>query len=210
MQKEQLTTGALFSVAIWVTLLLIPSRVWACACCAHPGEYQIDYKKPDAYQLSLMKRMRLGTTAYLFLTEAEESGKGLAHLAESYSLSGSLIGNVWKLTFRNGDESGTLNLALPAKMLRYAADIHDGRTKPGYPEPVLYKEWRFEGEVNGTGFFKAGITARTKYFLVFQGRGNSCDGAEDFTHWQLKIAGKKADYAFYGELGAPVPDKENE
>jgi hypothetical protein len=117
---------------------------------------------------------------------------------------------VWKLTFRNGEESGTLNLPLPVKMLRLAADIHDGWTKPGYPEPVLYKEWRFEGEVNGTGFFKAGIVARTKYFLVFQGRGNSCDGAEDFTHWQLKITGKKADYSFYGELGAPVPEKQNE
>ena len=203
-------TRPLFSVAMWVTLLLLPSRVWACACCAYPGAYQIDYKKPDAYQVSLMKRMRFGITAYLFLTEAEESGRGLPHLTESYSLSGSLVGNVWKLTFRNGDESGTLDLPLPPKMLRFAADIHDGRTKPGYPEPVLYKEWRFEGEVNGTGFFKSGITAGTKYVLVFQGRGNSCDVAENFTHWQLKITGKKADYSFYGQLGAPVPEKQNE
>jgi len=159
-----------------------------------------------------MERMRLGTTAYLFTGEAEpdDAAKGLAHPADTYSLSGSLVGNVWKLTFRNGDESGTLNLPLPAKMLRYAADIHDGRTKPGYPEPVLYKEWCFEGEVNGTGFFKAGITAGTKYVLVFQGRGNSCDAAEDFTHWQLKITGKKADYSFYGQLGAPVPEKQND
>ena len=202
----------LFSMAMSVSLLLLPIRVWACACCAYSGEYQIGFEKPNAYILSLMKRMRLGTMADRFVSDAEpdEGPIGLAHPVESYSLSGSLVGNVWKLTFRNGDESGTLNLALPAKMLRYAADIHDGRTKPGYPEPVLYKEWRFEGEVNGTGFFKAGIVARTKYFLVFQGRGNSCDGAEDFTHWQLKITGKKADYAFYGELGAPVPEKENE
>jgi hypothetical protein len=158
-----------------------------------------------------MKRMHLGTTAYLFLTEAEESGKGLAHPAENYSLSGSLVGNVWKLTFRNGDESGTLDLPLPAKMFRYAADIHDGQTIGGDSrKPLLYKEWRFEGEVNGTGFFKGGIVARTKYFLVLQGRGNSCDAAEDFTHWRLKIIGKNADYAFYGELGAPVPEKENE
>ena len=206
-------TRHLFSAAMWVTLLLLPSRVWACACCAHPGEYQINFVKPDAYKLSVMERMRLGTTAYLFTGEAEpdDAAKGLAHPADTYSLSGSLVGNVWKLTFRNGDESGTLNLALPAKMLRFAADIHDGRTKqPGYPEPVLYKEWRFEGEVNGTGVFKAGITARTKYVLVFQGRGNSCDGAEDFTHWQLKITGKKADYSFYGELSAPLPEKQNE
>src|SRR6476646_6657822 len=103
-------TRPLFSVAMSVALLLLPSRVWACACCAYPGEYQIDYKKPAAYQLSLMKRMRFGTTAYLFLTEAEESGKGLAHVAENSSVNGSLVGNVWKLTFRNGNESGTLNL----------------------------------------------------------------------------------------------------
>ena len=202
----------LFSVAMGVTLLLLPSRVWACACCAHPGEYQIDFVKPDEFKLSVIKRIRFGTKAELWTGEAdpEVAAEGLAHPADNYSLTGSLVGNVWKLTFRNGDESGTLDLPLPAKMLRFAADIHDGRTKPGYPEPVLYKEWRFEGEVNGTGFFKGGITDRTKYLLVLQGRGNSCDGAEDFTHWQLKITGKKADYAFYGELGAPVPEKQNE
>ena len=205
-------TRPLYSVGMWVTLLFLPNRVWACACCAHPGEYQINFVKPDAYKLRVMERMRFGTTAYLFTGEAEpdDAAKGLAHPADTYSLSGSLVGNAWKLTFRNGDESGTLNLLLPAKMLRYAADIHDGRTKPGYAEPVLYKEWRFEGAVNGTSFFKAGITARTKYFLVLQGRGNSCDTAENFTHWQLKITGKKADYSFYGELGPPVPEKENE
>jgi hypothetical protein len=155
--------------------------------------------------------MSFGTTAYLFLTEAEESGKGLPHLGESYSLSGSFVGNVWKLTFRDGDESGTLNLPLPAKMLRYAADIHDGQTIGGDSrKPLLYKEWRFEGEVSGTGLVKAGIVGPTKYVLVLQGRGNSCDTAEDFTHWRLQIAGKRADYAFYGELSAPLPEKENE
>ena len=202
----------LFSVAMGVTLLLLPSRVWACACCAHPGEYQSDFVKPDEFKLSVMKRIRFGTKAELWTGEAdpEVAAKGLAHPADSYSLTGSLVGNVWKLTFRNGDESGTLDLPLPAKIFRFAADIHDGWTKPGYSEPVLYKEWRFEGEVNGTGVFKAGITAGTKYVLVFQGRGNSCDGAEDFKHWQLKIAGKKADYAFYGQLDAPAPDDKND
>ena len=198
---DKMTRSFFIFVAI-VTLLLLPSRVWACACCAHPGEYQIELVKPDEFKLSVIKRILFGTKADRWTGEAdaEVAAEGLAHPAYSYSLSGSLVGNVWKLTFRNGDESGTLNLPLPAKMLRFAADIHDGRTKPGYPEPVLYKEWRFEGKVNGTGVFKAGITARTKYVLVFQGRGNSCDAAKDFTHWQLKITGKKADYAFYGEL----------
>src|SRR5205823_14754661 len=42
MQKEQLITGALFSVAMWATLLLLPSRVWACACRSeeHTSELQ--------------------------------------------------------------------------------------------------------------------------------------------------------------------------
>src|SRR5438046_9695935 len=113
--------------------------------------------------------MRSGTTAYLFTGEAEPdvAAKGLAHPADTYSLSGSLVGNVWKLTFRNGDESGTLNLVLQAKMLRYAADIHDGRTKPGYPEPVIYKEWSFEGEVNGTGFYKDGFVVRLRQYQLF-------------------------------------------
>ena len=205
-------TRSFFIFVAIVTLLLLPCRVWACACCAHPGEYQIEFVKPDEFKLSVIERIRFGTKADLWTGEAdpEVAAKGLAHPADAYSLSGSLVGKVWKLTFRNGDESGTLDLPLPARMLRFAADIHGELAKPGYPEPLLYKEWRFEGEVNGTGFFKAGIVARTKYFLVFQGRGNSCDAAEDFKHWQLKITGKKADYAFYGELGAPVPEKENE
>ena len=208
---DKMTRSFFIFVAI-VTLLLLPCRVWACACCAHPGEYQIELVKPDEFKLSVIKRILFGTKADLWTGEAdaEVAAEGLAHPAYSYSLSGSLVGNVWKLTFRNGDESGTLNLPLPAKMLRFAADIHGELAKPGYPEPLLYKEWRFEGEVNGTGFFKAGITAGTKYLLVFQGRGNSCDVAENFTHWQLKITGKKADYSFYGELGTPVPEKQNE
>jgi hypothetical protein len=173
----------------------------------------MEFVKPDEFKLGEMKRIRFGTKADLWTGEAdpEVAAQGLAHPADTYSLSGSLVGNVWKLTFGNGDESGALNLPLPAKMFRYAADIHDGRTIGGDSrKPLLYKEWRFEGEVNGTGFFKAGIVAPTKYFLVLQGRGNSCDNAEDFTHWRLKITGNKADYAFYGELSAPVPDKENE
>ncbi|PWT83255.1 MAG: hypothetical protein C5B44_00905, partial [Acidobacteria bacterium] len=84
--------------------------------------------------------------------------------------------------------------------------IHDGKVNGG-GGPLLYKEWRFEGLVNGTGFFQPGIIAPTKYFLVLQGRGNGCDNAEDFTHWRLEITGKKAGYALYGELGKPAANK---
>jgi hypothetical protein len=192
---------------VLASLLFMPSSVWACACCSNTGAYHIGFRKPAAHELSLLKRMRFGGTAYLFLTEAglEEDAQGLASPAENYSLSGSFVGNVWRLTFREGGKSGALNLPLPAKMLSYAADIHDGQTSGG-GGPSLYKEWRFEGQVSGTGFFRAGIVAPTRYFLVLQGRGNGCDNAEDFTHWRLAITGRKADYAFYGELGEPTPE----
>lgn len=194
----------LFSSILLTSLLLPPSRVRACACCANEGEYRIDFSRLSASELGLIKRMRFGNTARLFATAAglDQAAKGLSHPTETYSLTGTLVGNQWKLAFRDGNESGTLNLPLPAKMLNYRADIHDGKTSGG-SGPLLYKEWRFEGQVNGTGFFQAGIVAPTKYFLVFQGRGNNCDNAEDFTHWRLEIKGKKAGYALDGELAKP-------
>ncbi len=194
----------LFSSILLASLLLLPSRVWACACCANEGEYRIGFSRLSASELGLMKRMRFGNTARLFATAAglDQDAKGLSHQTETYSLTGTLVGNLWKLAFRDANDSGTLNLPLPAKMLSYRADVHDGKTNGG-GGPLLYKEWRFEGQVNGTGFFQAGIVAPTKYFLVFQGRGNNCDNAEDFTHWRLEIRGQKAGYALYGELAKP-------
>jgi hypothetical protein len=194
----------LLLLAVLAGVLLLPSHARACACCSNDGDYYIGFGKPSAYELSLMEQVRFVGTAHLYLTEAdlEESARGLAHRAESYSLKGSLVGNVWKLAFRDGNKAGTLNLPLPAKMLSYTADIHDGRTSAG-GGPLLYKEWRFEGQVSGTGFFQPGIAAPARYFLVLQGRGNGCQSAEDFTHWRLKITGRRAEYAFYGELANP-------
>ena len=194
----------LFSLAILASLLLCPSRAWACACCSEPGEYRISSGRPSSSDLSLVRAIRFGDTANLFLTEAdlEEDAKGLAQPAETYSLNGSLVGRAWKLIFRDGSKSGILTLPLPMKMLSYAVDTRDGRTSAG-GGPLLYKEWRFEGPVTGTGIFQAGTTSATKYFLVFQGRGNACDNAHDFTHWRLEITGKKAAYAFYGAFAPP-------
>jgi hypothetical protein len=53
---------------------------------------------------------------------------------------------------------------------------------------------------SGTGLFKAGIVNPPTYFLVFQGRGNGCDNAGDFSNWRLEINGRRAQYAFFGKL----------
>jgi hypothetical protein len=199
----------LFPFMLLLTVLSLPNRVLACACCAEPGEYRIGYAKPTSEEFGFLKRMRFGNTANLYTNAAgiEGTSKGITNPSETYTLTGSLIGNRFSLTFRDGNKSGVLTLPLPAKMLSYAADIHEGS---GSIEPRLYKEWRFEGIARGTGVFSAGIAGSTTYFLVLQGRGNNCDNAEDFTHWRLAISGRKASYAFYGELAKPVEEKKAE
>jgi hypothetical protein len=195
---------ALCWLAVSAALLLLPARAWACACCSNEGDYYVSSGRPSDYELSIVRQIRFGRTASLYLTEGEmeETARGLAHRTERYTLAGSLVGGVWKLAFRDGNKTGTLSLPLPARMTSYTADIHDGQTSGG-GGPLLYKEWRFEGRVSGTGFFQAGIVGPTKYLLVLQGRGNGCQDALDFKHWRLQISGRKAEYAFYGELADP-------
>lgn len=187
-----------------MSLLLLPIQTLACACCANNGAYHINFRSPEEYELSEMKRMRFGS-ALLYETEAgiEEDAIGIDKPKSRYALNGSLAGSTWKLNFGSGATTGMLELPLPEKMLKFAADIHDGKLSGG-GGPLLYKEWRFEGQANGSGIFKPGMSGQVKYFFVLQGRGNGCDNAEDFNYWRLEIRGEKAKYAFHGRMGRPV------
>jgi len=184
--------------------LLTPLQAWACACCSDEGQYLRTVARIQDYELDLIKQMRFGSKAALLSTEAgpEEDGRGLSDPKVDYALTGSMTKNSFRLAFRDGSKSGVLTLPLPINMENYKVDIHDGQQSGG-GGPLLYKEWRLEGLVNGTGFFKVGLVGPTKYFLVLQGRGNSCDNAEDFTDWRVEIKGKKARYAFFGKLAKP-------
>jgi hypothetical protein len=198
--KNRITFVILVAV---VSALFQSSAALACACCSEDGEYSISFRKAEEYELGEMKRMRLGRTAFLYLSEADgDEIKGIGQPSTTYTTAGSLVGNTWKLSIRSGPNSGVLELLLPEKVLFYNVDIHDGRRSAG-GGPLLYKEWRFEGRVNGTGLFKAGITGSTKYFFVLQGRGNGCNNAEDFGNWRLEVTGENAKYAFFGKLGKP-------
>lgn len=197
-------------------VLMFPISSFACACCAEPGTYVISTQKPNEYTFELLEKMKFDQSADLFMTEAGFDGiKGLNGIAKSYdsnswvttpaffSLTNTFAAKTWKFNFKTKDGvSGVLSMPMPTQMLTFVADIHDKRTSGG-GGPLLYKEWRFKGNVQtGNGFFKASIVNPTTYFLVLQGRGNGCDNAEDFTNWRLEISGKKADYAFYGELSS--------
>lgn len=180
-------------------LLLSPISALACACCSNTGSYFSGTVDLNDHPLSELKLLRFARTAYLYSTEAgiEEDSQGIDRPKPSYTLQGAFVGDVLRLTFRSGTNTGTLELPLPDKMWNHSADIHDGKLSAG-GGPLLYKEWRLEGEIKATGFFKNSTPA--KYVLVLQGRGNGCDSAEDFGNWRLQVAGENARYALYGKL----------
>lgn len=219
MEKRMKSKLFLF-IALWSISALFPADAFACACCAEPGHYSIRTSKPETFELGILKEMKFDRTAELFLTEADFAIiKGLDVIKEEMSATGwtaepGAIGfssvfttaKTWKLNFKTPKgKTGTLTLPIPAEMLSYKVDIHDGKTIGGGGGPLLYKEWRFKGDVqSGTGFLQAGIVKPTTYFLVFQGRGNACDEVTNFTNWHLEINGKKAKYEFFGKLNSGV------
>jgi hypothetical protein len=198
-----------FSILV---LLSFSSNTFACACCAEPGTYSISTFKPDTYYLGVLGEMEFGNKGELYMTEAGFDGiKGLAGIQKEFEseswiagggefdLVGSFTAKTWKFNLKTpSGKSGILTLPIPSQMLTFKVDIHDGAPNT---ETTLYKEFRFKGAVQGgTGIFKSSILKPTTYFLVFQGRGNGCDNATDFTHWHLEINGSKADYEFYGKM----------
>lgn len=194
----------LLLLTAFVSLItLFPSDALACACCTERGTYSINTKKPAQFELDELKRIQFGT-ANLYLTAGEDKIKGISPVGENYSPNGLLQNSVWKFDITDGaGKAGTLNLTKPVSMVEFMADLHDN--EGGGNGPILYKEWRFKYRVqSGTGIFKNGIAPATEYFLVLQGRGNFCTNAEDFKNWRLEISGKKADYAFFGDLKSPL------
>lgn len=199
-------------IALFVLVAFLPLDALACACCAENGQYNISTETPDKARIAMVEEIKFSSAAELFLfsefdvkgldsIKAEYEANDWATTPDFFSLDNVFAAKTWKLNFKTkGGKTGTLNLPMPKQMVRFAVDIHDGKTA-GAGGPSLYKEWRFKGAVkSGNGFFASGIAPMTSYFLVLQGRGNNCDNAEDFKNWRLEINGKKADYAFFGKL----------
>lgn len=187
-------TGALLLVSV--------IDLQACACCTDPGEYRLKTNQPIGdYERTQLGGMKFASEAQLYLTDAgEDEVKGLSSIFQQNAVTAVVEAKQWRMTFRTEEgKTGVLTLPLPRTMTAFAVDIHDEEEGES---PRLYKEWRFEGSARGDGIFQAGFAAPVRYTLVFQGRGNRCDNGEDFTHWRLEVSGKKASYAFFGELVA--------
>ena len=189
--------------AATLIFLSFPLNVFACACCAEPGDYSISVKKPEKFELDELRKIRFATANLFTNAAGEDNVKGISPLGKNYSLNGLFQNNAWKLNLKDDKgKVGMLVMPMPASAVAFAADIHDGK-QAGGGGPLLYKEWRFKYKVqSGTGIFQKGIAPATEYFLVLQGRGNACTQAGDFTHWRLEITGKKASYAFFGTLNS--------
>ena len=195
-----------FSTVVCALMLtLTPSvSVYACACCAEPGTWFQDTAKSDPEILAIVGQLsrRLDKTALLYLTAAGvEEVKGISRASESYMLRRiPPYTRDWKLEFTDQQSNrGTLSFTIPATAVFFGADPKDNQ-QGGSGGPLLYKEWRFEGPVSGTGVFKGGATAKTKFRLILQGRGNMCPNQEDFRSWILQVKGPRADFAFSGAL----------
>jgi hypothetical protein len=182
-------------VAVLATLLSTPIQGLACACCADENEYRINFQRATAYERDIMRDIKFGPKATRHEPQPASGDE------VQYSATGGFIGNAWNLNLRNGNQSGSVTLTLPLKMLSYVVDTHDGLKSPG-GGPRLYKEWRFEGRANVTGFLRS--SSPTGYFLVLQGSGNRCDNAADFSHWRLELKSPRVRYTLTGELAQPT------
>lgn len=213
--NNRLTVLFMICAALMMTL---PSNVLACACCAEPGTYLLRTSRPSSYELDLLKQINFDKTAKLFLTEAdfdiikglddvknESSNPQFIESGGAFDLVNNFTGRLWRFEMRSvGGKKGVLTLPVPTQMVSYKVDTHDEEDRPN--GPLLYKEFRFKGSVTGgTGIFRSSMIRPTTYFLVFQGRGNGCDEASNFSHWRLEIEGPQSRYAFYGKLASPEP-----
>lgn len=180
------------------------AAAFACACCAEPGEWYENTGRLEGHEIEELRGLKFNKTANTYLNAAGfENLKGFPVEYESFNLSTSLSSRLaLTMTFKGErGETGALVLSLPKVATSFGADLHD--SPEGSAGPILYKEWRFEGLVTGTGVFRKGMARGTKFQLILQGRGNNCLSSADFKNWRLDITGPRAGYAFYGDLATP-------
>ncbi|NNE68143.1 MAG: hypothetical protein HKN33_16385 [Pyrinomonadaceae bacterium] len=186
--------------ALLLTVFFFPYNVLACACCAEPGdhfEYESELKE---FEINVLSDIGLASSTLFTDAGYPETIKGIDPLGESFSVTGSLQGNVFKLEFTDDKaRKAALNLWRPKKIETFGVDQDPLKKERGMV--VLYKELRLKYRVqSATGFLENGIDADTEYKLILQGRGNGCLDASNFDTYILQIKGNKARYSFFGKL----------
>lgn len=181
-----------------------PAAASACACCASPGTWLQETARIAPFERAELRRLRFRPVATTYVTEAGPSViRGINPVAARYALSVTRLASGWTLRFRDAKGNrGTLTLRLPAQASKLAVDPKDRRSPGG--GPLLYRAWRLESPIVGTGVFARGLTGGARYRLLLQGRGNACMNAQDFKHWVLQVSGPSASFALHGAFAPPT------
>jgi hypothetical protein len=182
-----------------------------CACCADAGEWSLETRTIDDYQMKELNRLTLDGVADFYTTDAWPDGVSGVAAPDGYQDGYFVISIVreqrdWKLFFKTlKGEKGALILTIPGTATFFNADTRQGPRPERSIREGLYKEIRLEGHVRGTGIFAKGIAPKTKYRLVLQGSGGGCLNVEDFYRWNLRVSGPQAGYTIYGFFAKPSP-----
>jgi hypothetical protein len=196
-------------VAVLLSIVVVlPLKADACTCCANWGSWYEDEEPLREYHVGELARLRFSPRAKLFQTDVDGHPglSGEANPTGDFSVSLSAVQRHWELLVRHkGLGTGRLRFNIPNAAITFGVDLHDGKHGGG-GGPLLYKELRMEGPVNGDGMFGRGMAPGTRFRLLLQGRGNNCIASDQYTHWNLRVFGRKANYSFYGSIERPKRD----
>jgi len=179
-------------VVLAILLSLCAETVLACACCADRADRLSEQMERQAYDDGEFARLRSIGPAWVHTTACGfDCVKGLEVGRHTYDLN---------LTIREGvlyleNAIGVISLPLTGEFDHFAVDTDpfaDG------VDARLYREFRFAGEIEGSGMFSQTDGAKARLVLV--GEGNSCWSAGDLRHWSLDLTGEKVDFRLFGQL----------
>jgi hypothetical protein len=208
--------GRFAGVAGVVTMLAIISIQPAqgrlfCGCCVEPGAWYQESREVLDFEFEIINKLKVYRVARINVTDASPAGiKGISGSSEdtwmeNYRVSVSQQGRRWTLAFKKPDgQRGSLVFTLPKMAVRFGTDLGANVRKEPRDPGSIYKEVRFKGAVWGTGIFREGNAAGTKYLLALQGFGNNCMSESDFRNWTLTITGLRISYQFYGAFVMPT------
>lgn len=172
----------------------------ACACCSEIGQ-RLEHTGPmDSYVREEWSSVRFAPSARLFSDPGfPDTVEGvMAPSDRDYRLK--MLRTPRSLMIALTDAAGrvgTIEMQVPRELARFEVDPREpGVTDQGLG-PVLYKEWRTQGQAKLTGTFALrGHAAHAE--LILQGRGRSCTSASDFDSWTLVLRGKGIRFTFLG------------
>lgn len=187
-------SSAIMVLAI-AMLVIWPSRAYTCACCANGGEWEERTGAMDTSELEILNGLRLSDVA----------AKAGIEDPDEFRITLSRTQNRWTISVRNTKGAkGALVFHLGKSMTRFIADLPEGIIINSHMGGSLYKEWRFEGSVWGSGILSTGNVPGTRFRLILQGRGNLCPSADDFKAWILQVSRRDVLYTITGRFEQPA------